>query len=132
MATSIGVVSGNVKVYFNLHKKVFSVQHKGLVIDHTDHLHMHNVQFRVSEAGRQRVIREKRKNVHAYVVAPVAEVRKAYLDTAQTDGWEAVTYNPYRDSTFVRRVDRSAVCDAYEAYLTVENGVPSMFIRTQK
>ena len=60
-------------VYFNLHRKLFSVKalegpDKGKVIGHTTYLWLKDVTFKVSEAGRQRVLREKRKNVHAGVV----------------------------------------------------------------
>jgi hypothetical protein len=60
-------------VYFNLHKKCFSVKalegvNKGKVVQHTDNIVLLLPKFKVSEAGRQRVLREKRKNVHAGVV----------------------------------------------------------------
>ena len=51
-----------VDVYFNLHKKLLSVRHKGRVIHHSNYVKIINPTFVVSEAGRQRVIREKRKN----------------------------------------------------------------------
>ncbi len=60
-----------VRVYFNLHKKKLSVQRKvdgrWLVWQHMDVLTLTNVKFIVSEAGRQRVLRQCRKNVHAFV-----------------------------------------------------------------
>jgi len=60
-------------VYFNLRKRCFSVKalegmYKGRVIAHRDSLHLQDAEFKVSEKGRQRVIRERRKNVHAGVV----------------------------------------------------------------
>ena len=59
-------------VYFNLHKKVWSVKalegpNKGKVIEHTTNINIANAKFKVSEAGRQRVLKEKKKNVHAGV-----------------------------------------------------------------
>lgn len=89
-----------VKVYFNLHKKKFSVQSKvngrWKVVKHVDEICLQNVRFKVSEAGRQRVLREKRKNVHAYVIGEeIPFVPKSYC-------WQdTVVYNPYKYETFV-------------------------------
>jgi hypothetical protein len=94
-------------VYFNLHKKCFSVKalegpQKGLVIRHTRFVWLENVRYKVSEAGRQRVLRERKKNVHAGVVGTLSQMptdRGFWLA-----GWEGCTplkYNPYKYSTFV-------------------------------
>lgn len=90
-----------VYVYFNLHKKCFSVKAlngiaKGLVVAHTDTISLQDVTFKVSEAGRQRVLKEKRKNVHAGVVGYL----KSFRDTS-TKGYKQAYYNPYKTSTFM-------------------------------
>ena len=86
-----------VKVYFNLHKHLFSVQEKvngrWKVVRHTDDITLHNVTFKVSEAGRQRVLREKRKNVHAYVIGHLSDYQGAFSTE--------VKYNPYKYDSFV-------------------------------
>jgi hypothetical protein len=100
-----------VKVYYNLRKKCFSVQHKGIVIAHKDKLVLNNVQFKVSEAGRQRVLKEKRKNVHAYAVGDLCE------DFVQlTDKTIDVTYNPYLYSSFVNKKTLKPVHNAKTAW----------------
>jgi hypothetical protein len=83
-------------VYFNLHKKLFSVRDHitGLVVGHTDMIALENVTFKVSEAGRQRVLREKRKNIHAGVMGTVKD-----LPVPQPE-WDAY-YNPYKYDSFV-------------------------------
>ena len=86
-------------VYFNLHRKCFSVKalegvNKGRVIKHAHFVALENVTFKVSEAGRQRVLKEQRKNVHAGVVGTL-------VDSLDVVGSERVTYNPYKGSTFV-------------------------------
>lgn len=88
-------------VYFNLHKKLWSVRalegpDKGRVVRHTTALCLVNCVFKVSEAGRQRVLREKQKNVHAGIVGVVTESPPPGLQACCR-----VTYNPYRFSTFV-------------------------------
>ena len=90
-----------VYVYFNLHKKCFSVKAlegscKGLVVTHTDTVSLKDATFKVSEAGRQRVIKEKRKNVHAGVVGYL----EGFIATS-TEGYKQAYYNPYKTSTFV-------------------------------
>lgn len=87
-----------VALYFNLHKKCFSVKAlegstKGRVIDHVDDIVLKNVTFKVSQAGRNRVLREKRKNVHAFVIGETVEVSELFaLDSSCAC---IVQYNPY-------------------------------------
>jgi len=83
-------------VYFNLHKKLFSVRDHitGIVVGHTDMIALENVTFKVSEAGRQRVLREKRKNVHAGVMGIVK-------DFPCPVAWSTAFYNPYKYESFV-------------------------------
>ncbi len=84
-----------VDCYWNLHRKCISVRHKGRVIAHPAHIVLDNVKFVVSQAGRARVLREKRKNVHALVRGTIS----AFADVFEG---EAVTYNPYKYASFVK------------------------------
>jgi hypothetical protein len=107
-----------VYVYFNLHKKVFSVralegENKGRVVAHVNRILIDRPVFVVSEAGRQRVLREQKKNVHAGVRG---------IWTAWVDGIEAwdhltpVTYNPYLYSSFV---EKSTLAPVHKATFAV-------------
>ncbi len=102
-----------VRVYYNLHKHTFSIQHrtsKGWrVRDYADTVRLTDVTFKVSEAGRQRVLREGRKNVHAFVIGTLA-------DTVP-DTPHRVTYNPFKAPTFVRADDGEPVTEAPVAVL---------------
>ena len=102
-----------VDVYFNLHKKLWSVRSvvTGRVIAHTYGVNLVNVIPRVSEAGRQRVIREQRKNVHAFLRGMISE------DSNTRTGGDSVTYNPYQSARFHRRSDGAAVVSAKRAEL---------------
>ena len=67
-----------VAAYYNLHKNTFSLQSRnkedyGKVIKHTDHVILKNAKFTVRSAGRQKVLNENKKNVHAFVVGEVVE-----------------------------------------------------------
>lgn len=96
-----------VKVYRNLHRGGYSIvdAKSGLVLGYDEEVTLFMATFSVSEAGRQRVLREKQKNVHAYVVGTFAE------RTGTRKNYEAY-YNPYRTETFVRRAPSGELCGA--------------------
>lgn len=106
-----------VEVYWNLHKHVFSVRalegmEQGLVIAHVKALHLSNARFVVQPAGRAKVLREKKKNVHAFVRGEV-EV------STPTDGpGIELTYNPFKYDAFVTRHGEHAVVRAGGCDLT--------------
>jgi hypothetical protein len=61
-----------VRVYFNLHRKCFSIMAaegpaKGKVVAHADDVILSKVTSKVNVRSRDRVRRTKRKEVHAYV-----------------------------------------------------------------
>lgn len=104
-------------VYFNLHKKCWSVkalegQRKGLVIGHTNELGLENATFKVSQAGRQRVLVEKRKNVHAGVVGTITECWRNRESCTIP-----VSYNPYKAGHFFNKVTNQAVHEASKVWL---------------
>ena len=95
-------------VYWNLHKKCFSIkaldgENKGRVIAHADKVHVESCQFKVSQAGRLRVLKDKCKNVHAGIVGVL---RDSAPDSALD--MVGVTYNPYKYDSFVQ-ADRPSV-----------------------
>jgi hypothetical protein len=104
-----------VDVYFNLHKKCLSVRHKGKVIHHSNYVKILNPKFVVSEAGRQRVLREKRKNVHAFVRGELAALENDPKDSA--DNLQTITYNPYKYTSFVAKSNEAPVHNAAEAHI---------------
>lgn len=83
-------------VYWNLHKNIFSVKYKGRVIYHLSHFAGLGCEFKVSEKGRKRVIREQVKNVHAYAICESLTIRELSLVS-----YKIVTYNPYTDESFM-------------------------------
>jgi hypothetical protein len=99
-------------VYFNLHKKVWSIkalegERKGRVIAHKDFVILGDAKAKVSEAGRQRVLRERKKNVHAGLVGEWLNNEEGKLIDAELLGDcinpHMVVYNPYKYKTFVYR-----------------------------
>ena len=145
-----------VKAYYNLHRGGYSVvaadgPDKGLVIAHAEELLLGDVTFAVSEAGRQRVIREKRKNVHAYAIGnlvtsselmrrawdiPGVAATTSYVDGAivetQINDWIDLHYNPYMMGKFYYIADDGFlchVCGAGMVYLTTLNCPPGCYGR---
>lgn len=93
-----------VYVYKNLHKDKWSVRNhqvgeKRLVLGHTETLLLSTCTFHVSEKGRQRVLRDKRKNVHAGIVGLIQNNVWGW-DTSYELATE-ITYDPYRHTNFV-------------------------------
>jgi hypothetical protein len=95
-------------VYFNLHKRCFSVkalegQAKGLVIAYANDVVLFDPVFKVSKAGRDRVLRERKKNVHAGVIGDwdPAQYKPARTVELWATGGREVTYNPYKYEQFV-------------------------------
>jgi len=101
---------GRVQVYYNLHKKCLSIRYKGKVIEHAREVTLTDARFHVQPAGRERVLREKRKNVHAYVSGKLKgsfwhTQAPAYVWTAE----KRVTYNPYKNKTFVDKLTNETI-----------------------
>lgn len=90
------------------HKNMFSVRQKGKVVAYTDNIVLKNCEYVVGEGGRQRVLKTRRKNVHAFIrgiLSSVGEVRDAELKIFLTDLDSAlktrvVSYNPYKAPHF--------------------------------
>ena len=87
--------SKKVFVYKNLHRDCWSVKQDGLVKAHADEIEMWECSFRVNQKGREKVLNEKRKNVHAGILGRISDV-----GTTVMVGTE-VTYNPYKYNSFV-------------------------------
>lgn len=82
-----------VTVYRNLHKNCISVKQGGVVVCHAQNVVLKDATFIVSEKGRERVLREKQKNVHAFIRGYVKDASETLK---QLDyHWPEVTYNPY-------------------------------------
>ncbi len=88
-----------VHVYRNLHKKCYSIRKKGKVVAHRESVLIENPTFVVQPAGRARVLREKKKNVHAYVKGKWVTVTSGKIKSIMF-GARKVRYNPYLGKDF--------------------------------
>jgi hypothetical protein len=86
-------VTQKVSVYFNLHLKVWSIKQGSLVVAHAEEITLTNVTTKIYESGRLRVIQERKKNVHSYLVG--------YITESDVEPKKGLYYNPYKVSSFV-------------------------------
>jgi hypothetical protein len=107
-------------VYFNLHRACWSLMLRGKVTGHASALHVDQPTFVVREGGRQRVLREGRKNVHAFVVGDVSMATG--VDYDRSHGWTRITYRPQLGS-FVDAVTLAPVRGADECVMLADRSV---------
>jgi len=117
-----------VRIYRNLNNGKISIQDKktNLVVGYADavylvpHTEQTAVKCVVLQGGRNRVLKEKRKNVHAYLEGAIASftnfepLKGRSFEPCQTseDGSKAttaLTYNPYKMDTFSIKATLKAV-----------------------
>lgn len=103
----------SVEVYYNLHKHCFSVRDKKTkrVVSHEQALLIKG-KFKVSEAGRQRVIKEKRKNVHAYCIGEFIS-----FDVNDVNPIHQAYYNPYTTKFFIDHCSKQELKGEYYIWL---------------
>lgn len=92
-------MSDRADVYFNLHRKTFSVRVGGHVVDHADYIVLRDCTFVVQPAGRRRVQTSGVKNVHAFVrgiIDTETVCERVYKATA----WRA-RYSPFEFDSFI-------------------------------
>ena len=106
-----------VEVYYNLHKKTFSVRHAGRVWFHTNVLTLHNCKFAVQPAGRAKVLEEKKKNVHAFIRGFLLPSSDSIHTNHRMLHKSQAMYNPYYFSTFVDVNTGEPVYEADTVYL---------------
>lgn len=114
-----------VDVYRNLVKGGISVKalegdEYGRVILYADEVVVKDVEFVVQPAGRQRVLEEQQKNVHAFVRGELVEDPKPIPDDTTH-----VIYDPYKYDSFVAKATKEPVEEARVA-LVREGGVDAV------
>ncbi|ATI18856.1 hypothetical protein SEA_DIANE_72 [Streptomyces phage Diane] len=82
---------------------VISVKVPGQPIEYASAVLLSDVEFRVHERGRQRAVRQSVRNVHAWVIGEVEEVRKDPVALFIGSDYRQAVYDPWKGSTFVDR-----------------------------
>jgi hypothetical protein len=113
-------------IYWNLHKKTWSVRQSGKIVGHSDLIFLKDCRFLVGKAGQARVRAEKKKNVHAGVSGYLAmNAEFCNADYNNTDRDCFVMYNPYKHDTFVQR---TGVCDDKYPIPVTESGWAKLYV----
>ena len=132
----------NVRIYWNLHRGEWSIQDKksGLVVGRQPEVYLEGAyfeptydkrgktikpKFKVRQGGRLRVLKEGNKNVHAFAEGwyPSIWISPKHYD----EEGRAVTYNPYKNDTFVYVDNGEPVGEVESIWLTTTaEGKPSV------
>ena len=99
--------SRKVFIYKNLHKDCWSVKQDGLVKMHTHDLSLFDCSFRVNAKGREKVLEERRKNVHAGISGYIDLDWNEENVSREGQKTQLAMYNPYKYKSFVRVDDDS-------------------------
>jgi len=99
-----------VRVFKNLKHDCYSIMQRGVIKASARQVRLIGVEFRVREAGRQRMISERRKNVHAFAVGRLVD----YVHPSDAREMEPIVgrgafYDPYRYPSFVDRETKAPV-----------------------
>ncbi|MED3976073.1 hypothetical protein P4639_22005 [Priestia megaterium] len=98
-------LSQRVSTFWNLHQDVFSMQativdgekRRTLVVAHCNEIILQNVSFVVRKAGRERVLKERQKNIHAFVKGEFMGESTGIIDVS---GMREAYYNPFKQDCF--------------------------------
>lgn len=112
-----------VRVFRNWKHDCYSIMQDGRLKASARQLRLSDVEFRVRESGRRRMLRNRRKNVHAYAVGRLLDFVHPD-DDRDLEGMSGrgVYYNPYEFPSFVDGETRSPVTFASAAHFD-EKGV---------
>lgn len=107
-----------VRVYRNLTKKTISIQStkSNLVIMYSDAVSLSNCKFTVRQKGREKVLKEKRKNVHAFVLGELDDVYKS-PEGEDRRGVRQASYNPYKYDFFYDILTHEPVREASRVWV---------------
>jgi len=108
-------IGKKVMLYYNLHKQTFSIIYKSLVIFHADYVKLKDVEFRVRPGGREKVLKEKRKNVHSFVIGTLMDYCVFPCENLPSEpNNNIVTYSPHKYSSYVMKDTEEPVYYANE------------------
>ncbi len=112
-----------VRVFRNWKRGCYSIMQDGRIHASASQVRLGDVQFVVRESGRQRMLREQSRNVHAYAVGVLVDYVHPDEDRRLAGlGGRAVHYDPRRCAAFVDSQTLAPVTVAESALLD-EGGV---------
>ena len=137
-----------VYVYFNLHKKLYSIKalegpNKGRVVAHARRVNLEDVRFHINEQGRDRVRQTGRKEVHAGLVGYLESLEPGagrLTDAAEeydravppVKSGRRIIYNPHKYDGFVDRQDLAPITHSARVFMDLEKGVDKQVEHSSK
>lgn len=98
-----------------------SVKVPGRRIAYASWISLSDAEFRVSERGRLRCLREGVRNVHAWVVGTEIVRCSDYVSTSTYPLWRKAVYDPFKGPLFVDSVTLEPVRSAQLVILSGKN-----------
>ena len=119
-----------VRVYWNLHKNKYSVQDAktNRVVAHVGAIALQDCKLTIRKSGQERARREGRKNVHAFVTG-MFYTDERYKNAWWVDGARQISYNPYKNDTFVFKDTGEPVTEAHVISVFTKDGRPAVYAR---
>jgi hypothetical protein len=114
-----------VDVYWNLKCDKYSLLDRSTrrVCARKPQVRIQNAQLIVNPKGRDRVLREKRKNVHAFIRGEMSEEWCEIPEDAIQ-----IHYNPYRAPYWTKSDLKTEICEVAEVWcITSEQNTPQVF-----
>jgi len=112
-----------VRVFKNWKHGCYSIMQRGVIKASASQVRLADVEFRVREAGRLRMLREKRRNVHAFAVGRLVDfVHPGESRTIEPMAGRGAFYDPYRFRSFVDSETRAPLTMVRTAHFD-EDGV---------
>ena len=91
-----------VEVYKNIRKKKWSVRDSktGKLINHTSFIHLKDAKLVVQPGGRARVLRDRVKNVHAFIKGEMTTPSECLCNRIPMEIHQ-IKYDPYKNESFI-------------------------------
>lgn len=114
----------SVRIAYHAVKRCFSIRDAKTrkVIGYTDRIVLRNVCFLVSQAGRERVLKERVKHIHAYVLG-LFEQDLQQLSRENEGCDDEAYYNPYNTVCFINKSTKEqltyaelVICEQHRVY----------------
>jgi len=90
-----------VHIFKNWKHNCYSIMQHGVVVASARQVRLGDVEFRVRESGRDRMLKQQKKNLHAYAIGRLLDfVHPSQDDDLESVEGRSVFYNPYRFAYF--------------------------------
>jgi hypothetical protein len=114
------------EIYYNINKRIFSIRAKKTPVSYARIVKVDLPKFVVRQGGRAAVLRDRQKNVHAFIKGEMQE-----LDTLpNVKGLRKISYDPYKFGYFFCVNTNEPIDAAQFAVLTLDqDNKPHVYIK---